>query len=63
MKTTTITLFEKFDIAWLINQVDGNGFPVFENRNRKQTLEILTDLRKQGYTTIRQTKNGVIAEY
>ncbi len=58
----TVTLFERFNIEWLINQVNGSGFEVFEGRDRKETLEILTDLQKQGYTTIRNTYPGVIAE-
>jgi len=58
----TITLFERFNIDWLIQQVNGNNLPVFENRNREQTLNILTDLRKQGYNTVRQTNEGIIAE-
>uniref|UniRef100_A0A6M3JG16 Uncharacterized protein n=1 Tax=viral metagenome TaxID=1070528 RepID=A0A6M3JG16_9ZZZZ len=58
----TVTLFESFNIDWLIRQVNGGNFEVFEGRNRKDTLEILTDLRKQGYTTIRNHKGDVQAE-
>ena len=62
MEVKNVTLFERFNIDWLIRQVNGNGLPVFENRSRVETLGILNNLRKQGYTTIRNTKNGVMAE-
>ena len=58
----SITLFEGFNIQWLIRQVDGNSFPVFVGRDRKETLDILTGLQKEGYRTIRNTPTGVIAE-
>ena len=57
-----ISLFERFNIDWLIQQVNGNSLPVFKNRTRTETLEILTNLRKQGYTTIRNATTGVTAE-
>ena len=57
-----ITLFERFNIDWLIRQVNGNNFPIFEGRSREESLEILTDLQKQGYTTLRNTESGIIAE-
>jgi len=62
MKVKQVVLFERFNIDWLIRQVNGNGLPIFENRNRKETLDILNNLRKQGYTTIRNTATGVKAE-
>ena len=62
MELKEVVLFERFNIDWLIRQVNGNGLPVFEGRNRKQALAILTDLRKQGYTTLRNADNGIIAE-
>ena len=57
-----ITLFERFNIDWLINQVNGNGYAVFQDRNREETLRILTELQKQGYTTLRNVVDGITAE-
>ena len=62
MEVKDVILFERFNIDWLIRQVNGNGLPVFENHNRKETLEILNNLLKQGYTTIRNTASGITAE-
>ena len=60
-KLKPIVLFESFNIAWLIKYTNGGGEPVFEGRNRKETLDILTNLQKQGYTTIRNESGGVRA--
>lgn len=57
----TITLFEQFNIEWLIQQVNGNNLPVFQDRTQKETLDILTDLQKQGYTTLHNYGNSVTA--
>ncbi len=58
-----VVLYERFNIDWLIRQVNGGNLPIFYGRTRQETLEILNNFKKQGYKTIRNTRNGIIAEY
>lgn len=54
--------YERFNINWLIRQVNGGNYHIFAGRTRTETLELLTNLQKQGYRTIRNTSNGILAE-
>lgn len=54
-------LFERFNIDWLIRMANGGNIP-FQNRTRKESLEILTSLKKRGYKTIRQSGEELVVE-
>jgi hypothetical protein len=46
-----VTLFEKFTIDWLLARAN-EGIPCFQQRTPKECVNILLDLKNEGYTTL-----------